>query len=105
MAPLLAHSLRFHRKDPSAMKVKIKRSIVLPAAALLLLLGRGLSQNNSADSAPPDPYKPTLDRLESLTRQPEAEWRYHADVPHPEDRSLNDADWPVTHVENASRRG
>jgi alpha-mannosidase len=42
---------------------------------------------------PPDPYKPTLDRLESLTTLPLPDWRYHADIAHPEDPSSNDADW------------
>jgi len=40
-----------------------------------------------------DPYKPVLDRLASLTVLPLPEWRYHTDIPHPEDAALNDADW------------
>src|SRR6266853_1529136 len=43
----------------------------------------------------PDPYQPILDRLESLQKVPLPEWRYHEDLAHPEDPSLNDADWPV----------
>ena len=48
----------------------------------------GLCQNNAAD-----PYKATLDRLNSLTNQPESEWRFHDDIPHPEDPGLSDTDW------------
>ena len=47
-----------------------------------------------------DPYKPTLDRLEALTQQPEPEWRFHADIPHPEDPRVNDADWGTYDVKN-----
>src|SRR6266478_6771957 len=43
----------------------------------------------------PDPYQPILDRLESLQKVSLPEWRYHEDLAHPEDPSLNDADWPV----------
>ncbi|MGH9641064.1 MAG: alpha-mannosidase [Terriglobales bacterium] len=42
---------------------------------------------------PADPYQPTLDRLHSLVTVPLPDWRFHTDVPHPEDPSLNDADW------------
>jgi len=41
---------------------------------------------------PPDSYPPRLDWLESLTVLPLPHWRYHADIPHPEDPELNDAD-------------
>lgn len=43
----------------------------------------------------PDPYKPVLDRLESLTLLPQPEWRFHDDIAHPEDPSVSDAEWPV----------
>src|SRR5690242_20084663 len=49
-----------------------------------------------------DPYKATLDRLEALTQQAEPEWRFHADVPHPEDPRINDADWGRYEVKNVA---
>jgi alpha-mannosidase len=52
-----------------------------------------------------DPYKPTLDRLQSLVSQGETEWRFHADVPHPEDPGLNDSDWGSFTVKNVSGPG
>jgi len=52
-----------------------------------------------------DPYRPTLDRLQSLTSQGEAEWRFHADVPHPEDPGINDSDWGTIAVKNVSGPG
>ncbi len=69
---------------------------------LFLFVGclSALSQNNS-----PDPYKATLDRLNSLTHVPQAEWRFHSDIPHPEDPSLNDSDWGVFTVKNTSGPG
>jgi len=57
------------------------------------------------DAKSTDPYKSTLDRLASLTRQAESEWRFHADVPHPEDPGLNDEGWGVLKVKNVSGPG
>src|SRR4051812_15321363 len=56
-------------------------------------------------SSTPDPYKATLDRLEALTQQGETEWRFHADIPHPEDATLNDSDWGTWTVKNVSGPG
>ena len=57
------------------------RLFVLPACA------------QAPASNPPDPYKATADRLESLVAVPLPDWRSHDDLPHPEDPSLNDGDW------------
>ncbi len=46
-----------------------------------------------ASPAQDDSYKPTLDRLESLTNLPLRDWRFHADVAHPEEPSLDDSGW------------
>jgi len=54
---------------------------------------------------PPDPYKPILDRLESLQTVSLPEWRYHEDLAHPEDASLNDADWPVVKTREEWKTG
>src|SRR5438270_10056740 len=68
-------------------------------SAVLLCVVCFISQNAAAQiSEPPDPYKATLDRLQSLLRQAETEWRYHTDVPHPEDPAVNDSDWEVFKV-------
>src|SRR5712664_4260994 len=67
---------------------------ILVAAALLAIFLSGgvcLAQNDK----PADPYKPILERLESLETMALPEWRYHEDLAHPEDPSLNDADWPA----------
>jgi alpha-mannosidase len=45
-----------------------------------------------------DPYQPTLNRLESLTGLPLPDWRFHADVPHPEHSSLDDSGWETMKV-------
>lgn len=67
------------------------RSIVRFALALLLL-GTPLAllgqQENSSD-----PNKTTLDRLNALTFVELKDWRYTADLPHPEDPSLDDGSW------------
>jgi alpha-mannosidase len=45
-------------------------------------------------SAPPDPYKPVLDRLQSITVIPLPSWQAHAaDLAHGEDPALSTSDW------------
>src|SRR2546423_601796 len=68
--------------------------------AILFCASISLSQNNS-----PDPYKTSLDRLDSLTHQGETEWRFHADIPHPEDPSIDDSGWGTWTVKNVSGPG
>src|SRR5260221_9240781 len=80
-----------------------------PAIFLLLILILAMLPFTpfaaSQTTGAPDPYKPTLDRLDALTRQNEAEWRFHTDVPHPEDPGLNDSDWGTLTVKNVSGPG
>jgi alpha-mannosidase len=52
-----------------------------------------------------DPYKSTLDRLQSLTEQGETEWRVQTDVAHPEDPGLDDSGWDKFTVRNVSGPG
>lgn len=63
------------------------------AAALLLLALAVPSAILGQDATTADPYKPVLDRLHALTTQPLTEWRYSADVAHPEDPRLDDSSW------------
>ena len=60
-----------------------------------------LAQNSGGS----DPYKQTLDHLQSLLQQGETEWRDHADVPHPEDPALDDSSWATVTVRNVSETG
>jgi alpha-mannosidase len=78
----------------------MKRSTGSLVLFLFVYAVAGLCQNTISDS-----YKPTLDRLNSLTRQPESPWRFHQDVPHPEDPGLSDSDWGVFRVQNVSGPG
>ena len=52
-----------------------------------------------------DPYKATLDRLNSFTVFPLKEWRYASDSPHPEDVALDDSAWPTMQVGNRWSNG
>ena len=62
------------------MLFRVRRFWVL---VFVLLLSSGIL---SAQIEPrPDPYKSILDRLASLTVLPVTDWRFHADLPHPED--------------------
>jgi len=75
----------------------MKRRVV--CALLALVIARLVfAQQPSPSQKATDPYQPALDRLESLITLPLPEWRFHADVPHPEDSSLNDSDWEIVKV-------
>ncbi len=52
-----------------------------------------------APASAPDPYKPVLDRLASLTVLPQPDWRSHADLPHPEDSAVTDESWTPVKVD------
>jgi alpha-mannosidase len=55
----------------------------------LLAVGTSAAQETEA----PDHYKEVGDKLQSLTRMDLSSCRSHADVPHPEDPSLDDSSW------------
>jgi alpha-mannosidase len=69
---------------------------------VLLLLSAPAMSQNASDTPIPDQYKPTLDRLGSLLTQSVTQWRYHTDLPHPEDPQLKDSDWPIFTVKPSS---
>jgi alpha-mannosidase len=77
------------------------RETVFFIAALLCSPG-GFAQEKGEAA---DPYKPVLDRLESLIMLAQPEWRYHADIPHPEDLELSDADWPTVKTRESWKSG
>ena len=78
------------------------KNLVAGALVALCLSGRVcLAQSDK----PPDPYKPILDRLQSLQTMSLPEWRYKEDLAHPEDPGLNDADWPVVKTREEWKTG
>ena len=80
-----------------------RRVSVFVAVFLFSCVGVSSSQQTSPSAN--DPYKPIAERLQSLVTQSLPEWRYHADVPHPEDASLNDADWQTVKVKEPWENG
>ena len=75
----------------------MKRWIV--CAILALVTASSISaQQSPAGQNSTDPYKATLDHLESLTNLPLPDWRVHVDVPHPEDTSVDDSGWETAKV-------
>jgi alpha-mannosidase len=70
------------------MKLSIFRLAFLLLFAANLTLAQNLGQDAGVDH-----YRLVLDRLESLTTVTLPDWRFHADLPHPEDPGLNDSDW------------
>ena len=79
----------------------MKRSTIFLILLIVLFAVFAVAQSENSS----DPYKPTLDRLQALTRQGESQWLYHGDVPHPEDPGLNDSDWGTLTVKNVSGPG
>ena len=77
----------------------MKRSSALLALFLLLTTALSFSADATQTAERPDPYKPVLDRLASFTVVPVPDWRFHADVPHPEDPSLDDSSWEVIQLD------
>ena len=47
----------------------------------------------------PNPHQAIVDRLESFTTKSLPDWRYHADIPHPEAYTLDDSSWPTVRLD------
>jgi alpha-mannosidase len=77
----------------------VKRSTVTFVFLLLLAATLSLAQERIQHTSVADPYGSVLVRLESLTTLPLTEWRFHTDIPHPEDASLDDSGWETIKVE------
>lgn len=69
---------------------------------LSTMLGR--AQEITRVAAAPNPDQFTLDRLQSLTTLAVPDWRFHDDLAHPEDPSLDDSSWPVMTAKDLSYR-
>src|SRR5215471_18857718 len=67
--------------------------------SLLLLTAVVSMAQEAGHNGKADPYKPVLDRLESLAIQPLPDWRVHSNIPHPENPSLDDSNWETMKVE------
>src|SRR5215467_10680559 len=65
---------------------------------LLLLTVLSVPASVGQASGSLDLQKPVLDRLELISVAPMPEWRFHADLPHPEDPTLDDSSWEVVKV-------
>src|SRR6202451_1257316 len=83
----------------------MKRFIRISLFATLFSSLFSFCQNASPKPEAQDPYKLTLDHLQSLTSQSESDWRVHSDIPHPEAPAINDAVWESTVVKNISGPG
>ncbi len=62
------------------------------------LASPALALDGTQTPEPPDPYKSVLDRLESIAVFPITDWRFHSDLPHPEDPQLDDSSWEKVNV-------
>lgn len=80
----------------------MKRFSALLLPCIFFIFNFALAQTSSPE---PDPYKATLDRLQSTLQQGETEWRFHTDVPHPEEPRVDDSGWDTFTVKNVSGPG
>ena len=60
---------------------------------LTVLAAATLAQDAARPNETPDPDRPTLDHLASLTNLAVSGWQSHADLPHPEDTALDTSGW------------
>jgi len=97
-----SHFQCFHKTSIPKIEGDIVKNLV---AAVLLVPFLSAGVCFAQTDKPPDPYKPMVDRLESLQTVSLPEWRYHEDLAHPEDPSLNDADWPVVKTREEWKTG
>src|SRR5215469_5275307 len=74
-------------------------------AVIFCLLISALIASGQQPSPSADPYKATLDHLQSLVTQELPDWNFHADLPHPEDANLNATDWPTVHLHDKWETG
>ena len=66
------------------------------ACCVVFMFTVGLVQCQQNEPTPPeDPFTPVLQHLESLITMELPDWRYHADISHPEDPKVADSDWPT----------
>lgn len=64
-------------------------------AVVLLLLGMIPANAQGANANSAKAYAAVLDHLQSLVNLAQPEWRFHDDLPHPEDPALDDSGWKV----------
>jgi alpha-mannosidase len=79
----------------------MKRTTAFLTLLFLLCAANASGQDEKAD----DRYKTVLERLDSLSVTALAEWRFHSDVPHPEDSALSDGDWQIVKVQDPWKSG
>jgi alpha-mannosidase len=77
--------------------VLMKRSSAF--SLLFVLLSGSLTFPQSPTTEAADPFHPVLDRLQSLGTLALQDWRFHADMPHPEDPALDDSSWAVVKLD------
>jgi alpha-mannosidase len=83
----------------------MKRSLAFSVVSVVLSATFCLAQSTAPGAEPSDAYKPVLDRLESLTTLRLPDWRFHTEIPHPEDPSLDDSSWETIQLDQLWNTG
>jgi alpha-mannosidase len=69
------------------------------ACCVVFMFTVRLVQCQQNEPTPPeDPFTPVLQHLQSLITMELPDWRYRADISHPEDPKVADSDWPTVRV-------
>ncbi|MGB7844467.1 MAG: alpha-mannosidase [Candidatus Acidiferrum sp.] len=78
--------------------IRSMANFLFTLSILLAMNAFGNRAQAASSDLSPDSQSATLDRLQSLSVLSLPEWRFHSDLPHPEDPALNDSDWQRVNV-------
>ena len=74
-------------------------------SSVLLTLCLALPSLGQQKQELPQNIKTVTDQLEAITVSPLPGWKYHSDIPHPEEPSVSDADWPTVGMKQPWQNG
>lgn len=81
------------------------RVVLSVTSSLLLTLCFGLLCAGQQKETVPENISTVTNQLEAITVSPLQDWKYHSDIPHPEDPNISDADWPTVGVKQPWQNG
>lgn len=79
-----------HVLSPSPITIKC-----IPVLCLVFLFSAATICSAQQAVDLPQSYKTVTEQLQSLTVVPLTDWRYHEDLPRPEDPNISDSGWPA----------
>jgi alpha-mannosidase len=87
------------------MKRTTRVVVLATGSVLVLALGFAVPCLAQQKETVPENIKTVTDQLETITVSPVQNWKYHSDIPHPEDPNVSDADWPALNAKQPWQNG